>query len=113
MLNEHAEAIALRSDHDYGFDPVTLLITLLPIVLNQCIKTEESNMSRVKSYVESRCQTESGREKTIKRLARRFRGESDELTREEAELLAIDTIDHFLEQDTEVVTSLCQSVVET
>lgn len=112
-IQDHAEAIATRSGQGYGFDPVSLLIAIAPILLNQCVKAEESNMSRVKQYVETHTATDKKRERTEIRLARRIRWEEEEVTREEALVLASDFLDHFLELPVEEVTALCRSIEET
>lgn len=117
-IQEHAEAIATRSGRGYGFDPVSLLIAIAPILLNQCVKAEESNMSRVKQYVETHTATDKKRERTEVRLARRIRWEGEEasgedVTKEEALGLASDFLDHFLELPVEEVTALCRSIEET
>lgn len=112
-IQEHAEAIVARSGRGYGFDPVSILIAIAPIILNQCVKAEEPNMPRVKEYVMRHTRTEQKRERTEARLARRIRGEAEEPTIEEARWLASDTLDHFIELPTEEVTALCYSLEET
>lgn len=112
-LEEHVEAIASRSGRKFAFDPTSLLMALLPILLNKCIKTEESNMARVKTYVERHTKTERKRERLEAQFAKRAMAEDEAVSEEDALALAKDTIDHVLESSNEDVTDCCRSIETT
>jgi hypothetical protein len=109
-LEEHCGAIASRSGRS-SFVPI--LISLLPMLLNGCVKAEEPNTPRVKAYVERHTKKRHKRERFEARFAEKAMEQDPELTEDDALQMAKDTVDHILELPVEEVTACCRSIETT
>lgn len=105
----------LYGAQSYGFDPISLVTILLPILIKCFMKEDEPDPAQVKASMERACRNEKKHQRTRLRIAKQAestarREQNKRITRGEALQVADGVIAEALATDTETVAGLCSSV---
>jgi hypothetical protein len=114
LIREAATAAAQRVDDSVGLDPVTIITILtqvLPLVISCFKRNDEPQAEDIQRAVKRQCSTPAGRERLRRRTMRRIKSESDEpMSRSQAFALADAVIEEALNQNPQMVASVCAVV---
>lgn len=112
LIKEAATAAAQRVDDSVGLDPVTIITILtqvLPLVISCFKRNDEPQAEDIQNAVKQQMATNP--ERLRRRTMRRIKSESDEpMTRSQAFALADAVIEEALNQNPQMVASVCAVV---
>lgn len=112
LIREAATAAAQRVDDSVGLDPVTIITILtqvLPLVISCFKRNDEPQAEDIQNAVKQQMATNP--ERLRRRTMRRIKSESDEpMTRSQAFALADAVIEEALNQNPQMVASVCAVV---
>ncbi len=114
LIKEAATAAAQRVDDSVGLDPVTIITILtqvLPLVISCFKRNDEPQPEDIQKAVKRQVATPAGRASLRRRTMRRIKSESDEpMSRSQAFALADAVIEEALNQNPQMVASVCAVV---